>query len=65
MVKPEKDDEKNKLPCPRCGREMEVNPVFSPLFCGVRAQATCPEGCQLPNAEQERLNLKAGDLLFN
>jgi len=53
------------LPCPKCGREMEVKPAFSPHFCGFRTQALCPNGCQLSNGEQERLNLAADDLFFN
>ena len=65
MVNPTKETEKEKLLCPKCGGEIEAKPVFSPHFCGVRAQAVCPKGCQLASSEQERLNLAAGDLLFN
>ena len=64
MDRQEKKTVKKVLLCPKCGREMEAKPFFSPLFCGFRAQAVCPEGCLLNRDEQERLNLEAGDLFF-
>ena len=64
MTKQRSGTDKNKLLCPKCGREMKTEPAFSPNFCGFRAVASCTSGCEFTRQEQERLNLKAGDQFF-
>ncbi len=55
---------KSNTVCPKCGGKTEVKLVFSSQFCGVRAVASCKNGCQFTNQEQQELNMQASDELF-
>ena len=53
-----------KLICPRCGGEVVARLVFSGQFCGVRAVASCKQGCQWESREQMEMDAAASDGLF-
>ena len=54
----------NNAVCPRCSGELEVKLAFSSQFCGIRAVASCKNGCQLTSEEQQELNMQASNDLF-
>jgi hypothetical protein len=50
--------------CPKCGGDVEVAVVSSGLFCGLRATASCKNGCLWDADEQLRMDAAATDFLF-
>lgn len=51
--------------CPKCGGQVHVAVIPSGLFCGIRAVASCKNGCQWDADEQQRLDADATDSLFS
>lgn len=50
--------------CPKCGGEVDVAVIPSGLFCGIRAVASCKNGCHWDADEQQRMDAAATDSLF-
>ncbi len=50
--------------CPKCGAEVNVAVIPSGLFCGIRATASCKNGCPWDADEQQRMDAAATDSLF-
>lgn len=50
--------------CPKCGKQVTVAVIPSGLFCGIRARASCKNGCLWDADEQQRMDAAATDSLF-
>ena len=61
----EEDNTMNsRIVCPRCGGKVDTKLVFTSQFCGVRAVASCRQGCTLTPQEQQKIDLEASDEVF-
>ena len=55
---------KMKILCPKCRDEVKVKLAVSSAHCGMRAVASCKNGCKWSKHEQQKIDMQASDHIF-